>query len=459
MKKVKVAVLAMVLGISTIVSANGAELTRSDSEVWYAEISTNGKVSAASWDSFNEDTDSQENFVAFNFDARNTGWSEPISFDVDYINDVTVLDSGTIFITYVIDSIFYFQTTTNGTDFSDQRMLLPNGDLEISRLEVESIGDTVTLIGIVEEESKISAYSWTSGTNLGTWNRKLIANNLFPSGTYGYCPISDGECSYRIRGLEFGQNAKGQQALMVRTRVEDNRSELTSKWVTWVYERKTNRSDWLAPKKIDTTGPLVVDSFANSSGPVIVTTKGKVAFSYTYGFNDDPRSVRIYVNSGFNTAFAQKDRGALSTPRNTDSPDMINIGEKLFSMFTQYDLGGYENPKVFYGEVGKLSKAKRVGATSSHRGIELSVVNGKATLISEAEVSSIFVAQVRKLNGAKWSAPRTILENPNGFGIYPRETSCTESKKLVVCTTPILSETFNTDNYPIPTGLLVELVK
>jgi hypothetical protein len=138
----------------------------------------------------------------------------------------------------------------------------------------------------------------------------------------------------------------------------------------------------------------------------------------------------------------------------------VNVGEKIYTAFNKYtSADDYSHPEVYFGEVGKLNKAKKVGTSGSHRMIEFARVNGKFTIVSESENNGKYIVQIRKLTGKKWSSPKRILVDSNDYGVSPWETGCEAAPKFLICSAPVFSQAFDPENGQDAVGLNVEIIK
>ncbi|MFM1787357.1 MAG: hypothetical protein RL228_1307 [Actinomycetota bacterium] len=462
MKKTVSILLGILLSISVLSSARAAEISGNMPDAWGADLFSNGKVTVATWGVWNEDRGATDLFLAFNFNGKDSGWSEPMFYEVDYLGDIEVLDSGKIFIAYVLNESLYYQTTNDGNNFSTGTLLpqtdelFPNGGVE-----VESMGKIVTIVGGFQAQTGREIYSWVSNKSLTSWSRKLISDDLFPTSVFQDCPFEDENCWHRISNHSFAQNASGQQAVIVRVKLENNNLEPSEEqWVIWGFQRKTPNSDWGAAQLLDSYGPQIVDGYAAARSYLIVTPKGKVAFAYEKGFNDESPTVKIFVSNGVGKPFAVKDTGTLSSAHGTTSPNLVNIGEKIYTVFNKIPASGSRNGvKVYFGEVGKLNKAKQIGTTGSHLASQLVRLNGKFVVLSESEKNDLSKVEIRRLTGKKWSAPKTILKPPSGKKVGPGFAWCFNSPKVLACTTTYLTQPEDPQEYGSPIGLAVEFIK
>jgi hypothetical protein len=432
-KKLVSIIIALVLSLTALTNARATEITGDMSNVWWANINSNGKVSAASWELWNYVNQKYDNYVAFNFDGKDDGWTEPVVIPSDYFFDIEVLSSGKIVFAYLDNGVAYLQTTTDGNNFSDPTELSLGSSMRIEsyyEFEIESLGKIVTLVAEVRNDESVQIFSWTSNKNLTTWTKKVVTNDVFPARIFSECTSYSHPCYHAVRNLRLGQNSKGQQTLVARVFVSDeDTNPATDHWANFAFQRKTPTSNWKAPQMLDSFGPEEVDRHAYQVSQVVVTPKGKTAWAYTKGFNDDPDAVQIFVSSGFGAAFKRKDHGTLSSVYGTGTPTLVNVGEK------------------------------RVGTAGTHRMFAFTILNGKFTMVSESESNGKYIIQLRKLNKNKWSQPDEILVHPNGYGVSPWESGCDYSPKLMICSAPVLPQPFDPNQWPTPVGLNVEIVK
>jgi|688.fasta_scaffold167419_2 hypothetical protein len=464
MKKIIAILLGVALSVSALASAKATEITGEMENVWWANTSTNGKTSVAFWDIWNYENQNYDNYFVFNFDGKDDGWSEPVVVEADYIFDIEVLSSGKIIFAYLDGEVAYLQTTTDGNNFSTPTELQIGAGMTLDEdyeFRMESLGKIVTMVAEVKNEEGVQIFSWTSNKSQSAWTKKVVTDNLFPSSTFDDCNYLSEGCSHSVRNLTFGQNAKGQQTLVARVRVsDDSTNPTTDHWANFAFQRKTATSNWKAPQLLDTYGPEEINGHAYMVGPVVVTPKGKAAYAYTKGYNDEPHAIQIFVSSGFGKPFVRKDHGTLSPVHGTESPDLVNVGEKIYTAFNKYtSADDYSHPEVYFGEVGKLNKAKKVGTSGSHRMIEFARVNGKFTIVSESENNGKYIVQIRKLTGKKWSSPKRILVDSNDYGVSPWETGCEAAPKFLICSAPVFSQAFDPENGQDAVGLNVEIIK
>lgn len=460
MKKALIALISLSMFFGVTGAAKATEISGNLPQIWGGEVSTNGQTSVVWWDFWSEETDSAENYVSFNLTGKNSEWSEPVLVEADEILACEVLDSGKVFIVYVSNNQVFYQTTADGNNFSTPTLLPHTEGITFdSYIDVDSLGKAVTIVISDQSENGYDLFSWTSPANFKNWKKELVTDNLYPASKFGDCNVADELCSFRIRNLEFGQNAKGQQAIFARVRLIDDRSEPYSQtWVSWSIQRKSISKAWQKPIFLESFGPENVDSYRLTETSVVVTPKGRVGIAFTTGYNDNPPTFKIFVSNGFNKKFQRMDTGTLSVSAGTHSGRLINVGEVFYAGFNRglesFDPSG----KVFFGEVGKLNKAKQVGTTGSHTLFDLARINGKFSMISEVRTDSIYGAQSRKLNGNKWTSPKNILVNSNGFGHFPWSMECGSASKMTICTVPSLDELFDSE-FSNPTGLLAEVIK
>ncbi|MCX6403603.1 MAG: hypothetical protein NT032_06840 [Actinobacteria bacterium] len=466
MKKIIAILLGVALSVSTLASAKAVEITGGMSDIWWANTDTNGKTSVAYWDIWNYENQNYDNYFVFNFDGTDEGWSEPVVVGADYVFDVEVLSSGKIIYVYLDndDDVVYLQSTMDGNNFSIRTELPVDNGMTIdsdSELVIDSLGKIITIIGEFRDESSVHLFSWISNKTQSAWTKKVVTDNVFPTSTFDFCEYSSETCFHGIQNLTFGQNAKGQQSLVARVKVATNSADPnTEQWANIAYQRKSATSNWKSPQVLDTFGPEEINSYTYMVGPVVVTPKGKSAYAYSKGYNDDPHAIQIFVSSGFGKKFVRKDQGVLSSVYGTESPTLVNVGEKIYTAFNKNTSAEDEDhPDVYFGEVGKLNKAKKVGTAGSHRMVSFGQLNGKLTVVSESESDGKFSVQVRKFNGKKWSGPKTILNHPNGFGISPWDSGCDVSAKLFICSASVLAEAYDPENYQNPIGLNVEIIR
>jgi hypothetical protein len=463
-KKFVSIIIALVLSLTALTNARATEITGDMSNVWWANINSNGKVSAASWELWNYENQKYDNYVAFNFDGKDDGWTEPVVIPSDYFFDIEVLTSGKIVFAYLDNEVAYLQTTTDGNNFSDPTELSLGSGMRIEsdyELEIESLGKIVTLVAEVRNDESVQIFSWTSNKNLTAWTKKVVTNDVFPARIFSECTTYSYPCYHAVRNLRLGQNSKGQQTLVARVFVsDDDTNPATDHWANFAFQRKTPTSNWKAPQMLDSFGPEEVDRHAYQVSQVVVTPKGKAAWAYTKGFNDDPDAVQIFVSSGFGKAFKLKDHGTLSSVYGTGTPTLVNVGEKFYTAFNKNSSEDeLAQPDVYVGEVGKLNKAKRVGTAGTHRMFAFTILNGKFTMVSESESNGKYIIQLRKLSKNMWSQPVEILAHPNGYGVSPWESGCDYSPKLMICSAPVLPQPFDPNQWPAPVGLNVEIVK
>lgn len=464
MKKIIAILLGVALSVSALASAKATEITGEMENVWWANTSTNGKTSVAFWDIWNYENQNYDNYFVFNFDGKDDGWSEPVVVEADYIFDIEVLSSGKVIFAYLDGDVTYLQTTTDGNNFSTPKVLPLGAGMSLDsdgEFEIESLGKIVTIIGEARNDESVHLFSWTSNKSQSAWTKKVVTDNLFPVSTFNDCTYGLETCYHSVRRLTFGQNAKGQQTLVARVEVSDeSTNQRTDQWATIAFQRKSASSSWKAPQLLDSYGPEEISSSPYMVGPVVVTPKGKSAYAYTKGYNDDPHAIQIFVSSGFGKPFVRKDHGTLSPVHGTESPDLVNVGEKIYTAFNKNTSAeGYDHPDVYFGEVGKLNKAKKVGTAGSHRIIEFARVNGKFTIVSVSETNGKYIVQIRKLTGKKWSSPKRILVDPNDFGVPPWDAGCEAAPKFLICSAPVMEEEYDPENWQNPVGLNVEIVK
>jgi hypothetical protein len=464
MKKIIALLLGAALSVSALASAKATEITGEMENVWWANTSTNGQTSVAFWDIWNYENQNYDNYFVFNFDGKDDGWSEPVVVEADYIFDIEVLSSGKIIIAYLDGDVTYLQTTTDGNNFSTPTVLPVGAGMRLDsgdEIVIESFGKIVTIFGEARNDESVHLFSWTSNKSQSAWTKKVVSDNLFPSSTFDDCTYMSERCSHSVRNLTFGQNAKGQQTLVARVRVSDDSTNPTTEhWANLAFQRKTATSKWKAPQLLDSYGPEDINGYAYMVGPVVVTPKGKAAYAYTKGYNDEPHAVQIFVSNGFGKPFVRKDHGTLSPVHGTESPDLVNVGEKIYTAFNKYTSAeDYDHPEVYFGEVGKLNKAKKVGTSGSHRMIEFARVNGKFTIVSESETNGKYIVQIRKLTGKKWSSPKRILVDSNDYGVSSWDSGCEAAAKFLICSAPVFSQAFDPENGQDPVGLNVEIIK
>jgi hypothetical protein len=464
MKKIIAILLGAVLSVSVLASAKATVITGEMENVWWANTSTNGKTSVAFWDIWNYENQNYDNYFVFNFNGKDDGWSEPVVVEADYIFDIEVLSSGKIIFAYLDGEVAYLQSTTDGNEFSTPTELPVDNGMTIdsdSELVIDSLGKIITIIGEFRDESSVHLFSWISNKTQSAWTKKVVTDNVFPTSTFDVCEYSSEACFHGIQNLTFGQNAKGQQTLVARVKVVDEGSNPSiDQWANIAYQRKSATSNWKSPQVLDTFGPEEINSYAYMVGPVVVTPKGKSAYAYAKGYNDGPRSIQIFVSSGFGKPFVRKDHGTLSPVNGTSGPTLINVGEKFYTAYNKNTSAeDYDHPEVYFGEVGKLNKAKKVGTSGSHRMIEFARVNGKFTIVSESETNGKYIVQIRKLTGKKWSSPKRILVDSNDYGVSSWDSGCEAAAKFLICSAPVLSQAFDPENGQDPVGLNVEIIK
>lgn len=441
MKKIFAVVLATVLSFSVLNSAKAVDIAEGAPGVWGAVLHTNGKVVVANWDVWSND--SRDNYAAFNYTGKDSGWSQGVLIENAETLSVTVLKNGTAFLFYEDNGSYKFITTKDGEDFSTPVTLPNSTDISSGwNTSITSINNRVVIVGTTAMEDGGLVYSWTSNANLSSWKKKEIGE-VYPSSVFADCPVSDENCSYSHANIAVVSNAAGNQALLFMVSVEDTRNEESSeKYAAFASQRKSLTGKWTELQNIDTYGPANISGYHYWPDDFLITPKGKTviafqkSFSLDFSMDNAIDVVKVFQSNGVGKSFVSKDAATLTAGFGNGAPNLVNVGEKVYLAYSKEFDNTYLGSEIYLGVVGKMKIAMKPSSLAGHDLVDMVLVKGKPTIITVNESNSPTLAYKATLN-AKVSTPSEFLTPAGDKSVMRWGVMCTSLKSSAVCTAGI----------------------
>ena len=442
MKRILAIALSALLSFSVLSSAKAVDIAEGVSGPWGANLSTNGKVLVATWDVWAND--SREIYAAFNFNGRNSGWSEGVLIENAETIHSTVLANGKIVLFYEDNGSQKFIVTTNGEDFSTPVTLPNSSDVSSGwNTAVTSVKNRVVIIGASAAEDGGMLYSWTSNADLSSWSRKEIGE-LYPSNVFSECPTSDESCSYRVSGVAIVANPSGNQSVLYMVSVLDDRGEVASeKYAAFASQRKSLTANWNSPQNIDSYGPLYINGYHYWPDDFLITPKGKTVIAFGKSFSIDGNMasaievVKVFQSTGAGKQFISKDASVLSQGFGNISPNIVNVGEKVYLAYSKEFDDSYLGSEIYFGEVGKMNKAKKPGSLAGYDLADMTVVKGKPTIIAVNESNTPTIGYKATFNGKKVGTPTAFMTPSGNKSLMRWGVICSNLKSSAVCSSGI----------------------